>query len=100
MDKKIKFCVVIFFISCSNLVFSQDTKPRDLNKYVNSHVQADYGKGDKPLLDFQAIENWRSVGIDDDIAISRDGKYVAYSIRNNIYRDRDSIIVQTVSGYW
>jgi len=57
-------------------------------------------KEDKPLLDFQAIENWVSLGDDGDLSASHDGNYIAYSIRNSIYRERDSIIVQAAKNSW
>ena len=51
----------------------------DLNKYVWSHTHSKTSKNDKPVLDFDAIDNWESLS-DDNISISPDGSYFAYGI--------------------
>lgn len=73
----------------------------DVNKYVWSHTNYKTGKADKPVLDFEAIEHWRSLGSDKDLSISPDGRFFAYSVKNShLNPQADSIVVQAVQGNW
>ena len=74
--------------------------PWDLNKYVWSQTHPAPSKGDKPILDFEAVENWIGVGPDEDLSISSDSKYFAYSIQNCMYRRRDTLVVQSTTNSW
>jgi dipeptidyl aminopeptidase/acylaminoacyl peptidase len=48
-----------------------------------------------PIIDSTAIANWVSLGSDDDLAISRDGNYVAYIIENRPVKSHTLIIQST-----
>lgn len=73
----------------------------NLGKYVWSHTHTKYSKGDKPILDFGAIDNWIGVGPDEDLCISPDGKYFVYGIiRHNAYQRRDTLVVQSTDNSW
>jgi dienelactone hydrolase len=56
----------------------------------------------KPLVDFEAIENWRGMG--SYLAISDNGKYFAYTINkpkiNAFFPGIDSLVVQSTHGSW
>ncbi|NII25842.1 prolyl oligopeptidase family serine peptidase [Pseudoflavitalea sp. X16] len=73
----------------------------DLDKYVWSHTHPRPSKRDKPLLDFDAMDNWINVGPDGNLAISRDGKYFAYGIQHGRALGLiDSIVVQSTANSW
>jgi dienelactone hydrolase len=50
----------------------------------------------KPVIDSAAINRWVSLGNDDDVAVSNDGKYVAYSIRTQF----NTVVVQSTVDNW
>lgn len=79
---------------------SQPNDPWDLTKNVWSHTNYKTGKADKPVIDFEAIENWQTIGSDNDVAISSDGKYFAYSIQSSLNYTRDTIVVQSTMTSW
>lgn len=74
--------------------------PWDLNKNIWSHTNYKTSNADKPVIDFQAIENWMVVGPETDIAISPDGTCFAYTIQNSLRRTRDTLVIQSVTGFW
>src|SRR5688572_11822423 len=105
MTKKIKWLSFILLINHTSFVFSQSSTQSmskstaqteenrwNLNNYVWSHTHPQSVKEGKPIIDFDAIENWISVGNDKDVSISLDGNYFAYGIRNCMYKywKRDS----------
>lgn len=73
-----------------------------LNKNLWSHTHSCSSKTDKPILDFNTIENWVSLGDNSSLSVSPDGKYFAYTIRNSWYKGGtiDSLIIQTTNRYW
>jgi hypothetical protein len=71
----------------------------DLNKWIWSQTNYKTGKNDKPVLDFNAIDNWVSLGNDQDLSISSDGKYFAYTIRNQPYQS-STLVIQSTTGSW
>ena len=75
--------------------------PWDLNKYIWSQTHPALSKGDKSILDFDAIENWMKVGPDEDLSISQDGKYFSYTMQHGLWRSkRDTVIVQSADNSW
>lgn len=72
----------------------------DLSKYVWSHTHATDSKKDKPVLDFDALDQWQTIGADEDFSISPNAQYFAYSIQNSSTRARDSLIVQGINSSW
>lgn len=72
--------------------------PWDLNNYVWSHTHPTPSPKDKPILDFDAIENVTSLG--EDLTISPDGKYFAYSIHHAKRGMQDILVVQATTGPW
>jgi dienelactone hydrolase len=50
----------------------------------------------KPVIDSAALNHWVSLGGDDDVAISNDGKYIAYSIRSSF----NTVMLQSTAGNW
>lgn len=74
----------------------------DLGKFIWSTAKYKPGKYDKPILDFNAIDNWQRIG--DYLSVSHNGKYFAYTIERGSGRpfDRnqrlDSLIVQSVDN--
>jgi dienelactone hydrolase len=95
---------------CQNSVQSQSTtnfsEPErwNLDKYVYSHTHYKTGAKDKPLIDFDAIDNWQ--GLDEGVTINDDGKYFAYKLIRGrgvaVYNRKkpDSLIIQSTSGSW
>jgi dipeptidyl aminopeptidase/acylaminoacyl peptidase len=78
------------------------TEQWDLNKYIWSHQNYKTGKNDKPVLDFDAMNNWLSAGKErDEVSISSDGKYIAYTTRRGVdYSTIDSLIIQSTDNTW
>ncbi|OQP54338.1 hypothetical protein A4H97_22920 [Niastella yeongjuensis] len=73
----------------------------NLKEYVWSQAHANLSKNDKPLLDFNAIDNWPLLG--NYRAISRNGKYFAYTVdRGTSWESRklDSLVVQSTVNSW
>jgi dipeptidyl aminopeptidase/acylaminoacyl peptidase len=73
----------------------------DLNQHVWSHMHL--LSHDKPVLDFDAMDNWMRLSGDEDLSISADGKYVAYGIQRGIdelSKRLDSIIIQATDNSW
>ncbi len=71
----------------------------DLSKYVWSHTHATHSKKDKPVLDFEAIDQWQTIGPEEDFSISPNAQYFAYSVKSS-NETLDSLIVQAVTGAW
>ncbi|WP_207510451.1 S9 family peptidase [Longitalea luteola] len=80
-------------------VLSESSIHEDLNNHVWSHNQAYLTKG-KPPIDFKIIDNWKSVR--DEVALSEDGKYIAYSVGNHNSNNRrlDTLVVQSTNNSW
>lgn len=100
-------------LAITSLSFSQNSVPNlhetateksrwDLNQYVWSHKHYKTGKNDKPVIDFDAIENWMGIGLDEDLSLSPNGKFLAFSIRrSNAPRTlRDSLIIRAIDHTW
>lgn len=79
---------------------SKDSSGPDLNKYVYSHGILLGKKKTKPPLDFEVLDNWRS--LDKYLSISRNGKYFAYGIQKgtNFGKHLDSIVIQATDSSW
>ena len=71
----------------------------DLSRYVWSHTHAANSKRDKLVLDFEAIDQWKTLGPEEDFAISSNAQYFAYSIKSS-NRAFDSLIVQATTRSW
>lgn len=67
----------------------------DLDRNVWSHTHYKAGKNDKPVIDFNAIENWYGIGADKDVSISADGKYFAYQLVNKPYQGSTLVVQST-----
>jgi len=74
----------------------------DLNKYVWSQTHPVASKIDNPNLDFDAIDNWIGLGPKENLSISRDGQFFAYTVERGIeYHKRDdSLVVQSTTSAW
>jgi dienelactone hydrolase len=103
--------LLVAMISCTTFAWTQNSfqetqpiassppnAPWDLHKYVWSHTHPLPTKGDKPILDFNAIENVTILA--DDLSISPDGKYLAYRVQHASRGKRDTLIVQATIGSW
>lgn len=71
----------------------------DLNQYVWSHTHPTLAKGNKPPLDFEAIDSWPVLN-PDKASISPDGRYFAYTIERGSYKRPDSLVVQSTNNPW
>jgi dienelactone hydrolase len=72
----------------------------DLSKYVWSHTLPVSRLGNKPVLDFNAIDNWIQVGRDEDVCISPDAKYFTYSVEKTVSRKQERFMVQSMFNTW
>lgn len=81
-----------------------DNERWNLDKYVWSHTHHDPLKRGKPIIDFNIMDNWLSVG--KQITISPNGKYIAYGIFQGYYAlyspdwPPAKIVVQALDGSW
>lgn len=88
-------------VSIRNVSSLAQNERWDLNKYVWSHKHSQPSKSTKPLLDFNALDNWESlVEAGTCLSISRNGQYFAYGIQTNRYRQIDTLVVQSTSSSW
>jgi dienelactone hydrolase len=111
--KQLSFLFILSIISF--LSFSQNSIPVrnpsnaeeksgwNLEKYVWSHTHYKTGGNDKPVIDFDAIDNWPGVG--SNVSISPDGKYFAFNVENgtglpSYLRKADSLIIQSIANSW
>jgi hypothetical protein len=106
--------ILVFFISPVTDIFSQTETVQmknvsnsssdyewDLNKYVWSQTNHDPTQSDKPVINFDIMDNWQSLG--SHVTVSPDGKYFAYDInKGSQYYNRASfqIIVQSTDNSW
>ncbi|MCS3800135.1 hypothetical protein [Niastella sp. OAS944] len=83
---------------------SKDPFDVKMDKYVWSHNHLISNKKSKPLMNSRDIENFISIGEDEDLSISPDGKYFAYSLKYVHYGKRtnlkNSLVVQDIEGSW
>lgn len=73
----------------------------DLDQHVWSHTHSFPHK--KPLLDFDALDNWTRLSEDKDLSISPDGNYFAYGIQKGVDYSvalLDSVVVQATDNVW
>jgi hypothetical protein len=103
------FVVIIYASFCYGQTFkpvksttrSVINKGWDLNQHVWSHSHS--LPHNKPLLDFDAMDNWLRLSDDKDLSISPNGKYVAYGIQRGVdgLAERlDSVVVQATNNSW
>jgi dienelactone hydrolase len=101
--------LVILFLGFSLVGWSQGDKfikekkaqssvKWDISKFVWSHSNPAQAKDDKPILDFNAIENWESIGPDKEFSVSLNTKYFAYTIKYPGIGD--TLWVQSVDNRW
>src|SRR5688500_5601639 len=79
-------------MSMSTITNSTMTDRWDLNRYVWSHRRFLPGKKDKPLIDFEAIDNWPTFN-NQKLTVSPDGKYFSYYIETYWQRKPDTLVV-------
>lgn len=108
---------VFLFISiiCSFKLFGQESSflPKgassvsespewNLSQYSWSQAHHNIDKSGKALFDFEAVENFSSIGnfSDGDFAISPNGRYFAFGTQKTASRTRDKLIVKSVDGSW
>lgn len=53
----------------------------------------------KPSIDTAAINDWRSIGKNDDVLVSSNGKYFSYSIRRGPYTTIKTVVQSTESSW-
>lgn len=70
----------------------------NLKKYVHSHFDSELPKGSKPLLDFDALDNWPALANYYSLSISFDGRFVAYGISKDDRKKLDTLVVQSTSS--
>lgn len=109
------YCSILMFILIPALGFSQtnnrSTNVKNINlgdrsnleQYLWGYSKNNAGKSEKPLIDFNTIDNWRTLG--DYLAVSNDGKYFAYTINKPTgtrywFRRLDSLVVQSTHNGW
>lgn len=73
----------------------------NLDKYLWSNAKYKIEEGDKPIIDFNVIDNWQRIG--EYLSVSNNGKYFAYTIehKSNFYEVNavvDSLVVQSVDN--
>ncbi|WP_166437132.1 alpha/beta hydrolase family protein [Niastella caeni] len=72
----------------------------NLGRFVWSHTHQLSSQLGKPILDFNAIDNWVSFPVGKNVTISPDGQYIAYGVSTNRLGEVDSIVLQsTISGW-
>jgi len=72
-----------------------------LNKYVWSQAHSTASKDNKPNLDFDAIDNWIGLGPNENLSITGDGQYFAYTIeRGKNHKKDDILVVQSTNNTW
>jgi dipeptidyl aminopeptidase/acylaminoacyl peptidase len=87
--------------SQNTTIHSNGKNQWDLNSYVWSHTHYQTGKNDKPIIDFDAIDNWE--GLSKYVGISDNGRYFAYSTIKGAglsFPQPDSLIVQSTNSSW
>ncbi len=77
----------------------------NLDKYVWSHTHYKTSNADKPVIDFNALDNWLSLGDPNSngLSISPNGKYFAYTIDRGDrwgYTNLDSLVLQSTTSSW
>jgi dipeptidyl aminopeptidase/acylaminoacyl peptidase len=79
------------------------TAPKDnrwsINEYIWSHTNPQPTKKDKPILDFEAIDNWISLS-SQGVSISSNGMYFVYGIQNNLKQRLDTVVIQSTLNDW
>lgn len=71
-----------------------------VSNYVWSHTHPISSKGSKPVLNFDAIDNWEGIGSGSGVAISANGKYFSCRVGKKVTNNRDRMIVQSTSNSW
>ena len=66
---------------------------------LSTIVLSQQSKQSKPPIDFDAIDHWVSLGDNNDVSISNDGKYVAYTINNRPYK-KSTLVIQATDNSW
>jgi dipeptidyl aminopeptidase/acylaminoacyl peptidase len=101
------FGFLFFFNLAITIASAQDVQETrnpawNISNYISSHTQYNTSKSDKPVIDFEAIDKWIRVGPNEDLSLSPDGKFFAYSIQRSSqwFNVRDSLIVQAINGSW
>jgi dipeptidyl aminopeptidase/acylaminoacyl peptidase len=105
------FLPLLFFTAYSqnslsqNNITTQLTKKQrwDLDCYVWSHTHYKTSEKDKPVIDFDAIDNWPGLG--EYLAISSDGRFIAYNTIKgsglpSYAQQQDSLIIQSTATSW
>ncbi|WP_166437133.1 S9 family peptidase [Niastella caeni] len=72
----------------------------NLDKFVWSHTHQLSSKPGKPILDFNAIDNWMSFPVGKNVTISRNGQYIIYGISTNRLGEVDSVVLQSTVSEW
>src|SRR5688572_886489 len=86
-------------ISVRQNSFRSENEKWGLDNHIWSHTRYKINKNDKPVIDFDAIENWVSLSSDpSDITISSDGNYFAYVVENFKNRKLDTLIISAMNG--
>jgi dipeptidyl aminopeptidase/acylaminoacyl peptidase len=88
------------FKSSKSTSLSLESERWGLGQYVWSHAQYKADNQNKPVIDFDAIENWKSLGVSGDVSISPNGQYFAYTIYNDRLRRSDTLVIQSTVENW
>jgi dipeptidyl aminopeptidase/acylaminoacyl peptidase len=75
----------------------------NLNRYIWSFSKNSSKPGEKALIDFDVIDNWRQLG--GYLSVNNDGSYFAYTINKMVYNDLktgvfklDSLVIQSTKN--
>src|SRR5882724_1129651 len=82
---------------------TQPYSAENLNMYMWSFSKNSSQPGEKPLVDFDAINNWRTFGR--YLSVNNDGKYFAYTIEKHTgtrywFSRPDSLVLQSTTSNW
>lgn len=105
----IKFVLPVGALLMTLSIYSQEsmqarpTSAADLSQYLWSFSKNNAKTSENALIDFDAINNWRTLG--NYLAVSDDGKYFAYTINKHTgtrywFPRQDSLVVQSTTGSW
>src|SRR5690349_3998578 len=99
----IPFLVCVINLYAQSSIKSQQGNSSKLDGYLWSFSKNNAIPSQKPLLDFNAIDNWRGMG--NYLAVSDDGNYFAYGINKMAFNAYyfglfkvDTLIVQSTKN--
>jgi hypothetical protein len=85
------------------LVKPQPYSAASLDQFMWGYSKNTPAPGEKALIDFNVIDNWRQIG--HYLSINDDAKYIAYTTKKpsgtmNWWRRQDSLVIQSTRNPW